>query len=79
MWLGSSGLDVPPARLEILQLQPGAKVGVTIESGRLVVEPRQRPRYSWDELLAQCDPQAPRSRKEKEWLGGEPVGDELIG
>ena len=78
MWLRSSGLDVPPALLEILQLQPGAKVGVTIESGRLVVEPRQRPRYSLDELLPQCDPQAPRSRKEKEWLGSKPVGGELI-
>ena len=31
-------LRVPPALLNILRLQPGAQVGIAIESGRLVVE-----------------------------------------
>ena len=75
---GSVMLAVPPALLEILQLQPGAKVGVAIESGRLVVEPRQRPRYTLDELLAQCNPKARRSKQEKEWLASKPVGKELL-
>ena len=75
---GSVMLAVPPALLDILQLQPGAKVGIAIESGRLVVEPRQRPRYTLDELLAQCDPKAPRSKQEREWLRGKRVGGELI-
>ena len=34
---------------------------------RLVVEPEQRPRYTLDELLAQCNPKAPRSMREREW------------
>ena len=75
---GSVMLAVPPALLDILHLQPGAKVGLAVESGRLVVEPRQRPRYTLDELLAQCDPKAPRSKREREWLDSKPVGDELL-
>jgi antitoxin ChpS len=75
---GSVMLAVPPALLDILHLQPGATVGIAVESGRLVVEPQQRPRYTLAELLAQCDPKAPRAKQEKEWLDGKPVGGELI-
>ncbi len=31
-----------------------------------------------DELLAQCDPKAPRNNEEQEWLDSKPVGGELI-
>jgi antitoxin ChpS len=79
---GSVMLAVPPALLDVLQLQPGARVGIAVESGRLVVEPRQRPRYTLNELLAQCDPKARRSKQsskqEREWLSSKPVGGELI-
>ena len=75
---GSIMLAVPPALLDILGLRPGAKVGIAVESGRLVVEPRQRPRYSLDELLAQCDPKAARTKEDSEWLGSKPAGGELI-
>jgi antitoxin ChpS len=75
---GSVMLAVPPALLDILHLQPGAKVGLAVESGRLVVEPRQRRRYTLDELLAQCDPKATRSKQEREWLDSKPVGGELL-
>lgn len=74
---GSVMLAVPPALLDILHLQPGAKVGMAVENGRLVVEP-QRPRYSLEELLAQCNRKARRSRKEREWLDSKPFGGELI-
>ena len=75
---GSIMLAVPPALLDILHLRPGTKVGLAVQSGRLIVEPQQRPRYTLDELLAQCNPQAPRSKEEREWLDGKPVGGELI-
>jgi antitoxin ChpS len=75
---GSVMLAVPPALLDILQLRPGAKVGLAVQGGRLVVEPQQRPRYTLEELLAQCNPKAPRSKKEREWLNSKPVGRELI-
>ena len=75
---GSVMLAVPPALLDILHLQPGAKVGIAVEGGRLVVEPQQRRPYTLDELLAQCDPNAPRSKAEQEWFDSKPVGGELI-
>jgi antitoxin ChpS len=79
---GSVMLAVPPALLDLLQLQPGAKVGIAIESGRLVVQPRKRPRYTLAELLAQCHPKTRRSKQSskqaREWLNSKPVGGELI-
>jgi len=75
---GSVMLAVPPALLDILRLQPGAKVGIAVQSGRLVVEPQRRPRYTLSELLAQCNAKAPRSKQERDWLNGKPVGGELI-
>jgi len=75
---GSVMLAVPPALLDILHLQPGAKVGIAVESGRLVVEPQQRRRYTLGELLSQCNPRARRTKREQEWLDSKPVGGELI-
>lgn len=75
---GSIMLAVPPALLDILHLRPGAKVGVAVRSGRLVVEPQRRPRYTLDELLAQCNPKARRSKEEREWLDDKPAGGELL-
>lgn len=75
---GSVMLAVPPALLDVLGLQAGAKVGLAVQSGRLVVEPRPRPHYTLDELLAQCNPTARRSKQEREWLMGKRVGRELL-
>jgi antitoxin ChpS len=75
---GSVMLAVPPALLDILHLRPGAKVGLAVQGGRLVVEPQQRPRYTLEELLAQCNPKAARSKEDREWLDSKPVGGELI-
>ncbi len=75
---GSVMLAVPPALLDILRLRPGAQVGIAIESGRLVVEPRQRPRYTLDELLAQCNPKKARTKEERKWLSDKPAGAEIL-
>ena len=75
---GSVMLAVPPALLDILRLRPGAQVGIAIESGRLVVEPHQRPRYTLDELLAQCNPKKARTRQERAWLSDKPAGAEIL-
>jgi antitoxin ChpS len=75
---GSVMLAVPPALLDILHLRPGAKVGLAVQGGRLIVEPQQRPRYTMEELLAQCNPKAPRSKEDRKWFDSKPVGGELI-
>ena len=75
---GSVMLAVPPALLDILRLRPGARVGIAIERGRLVVAPQERPRYTLDELLAKCDLKTARGKEEREWLYAAPVGRELL-
>ncbi len=75
---GSIMLAVPPAVLDILRLRPGAKVGLAVEKGRLVIETQPKPRYTLEELLAQCDPKARRSKEDREWLDSEPAGDEIL-
>jgi antitoxin ChpS len=75
---GSVMLAVPPALLDTLQLQAGTQVGIAVERGRLIVEPQERPRYTLEELLARCNPKAPRTRQERDWLEDKPAGSELI-
>lgn len=65
-------------RILILRLRPGARVGIAVENGQLVVEPLKRHRYTPDELLVQCDPKASRTKAEREWLRNKPAGGELI-
>jgi antitoxin ChpS len=75
---GSVMLAVPPAVLDILHLRPGAQVGVTIENGRIVVEPRMRPGYTLNELLAQSNHKTARSNEDREWVADQPVGAEIL-
>ena len=69
---------VRPVLLEIPILRPGSKVGVALESERPVVAAQLRPSYTLDELLAQCDANAARSKEDREWLRGQRVGRELL-
>ena len=74
---GSIMLAIPPAVLEILNLQSGTTVGVAVDNGRLIIEPQPKPLYSLDELLAQCNPNAPITEDDRVWLDVKPVGNEL--
>lgn len=75
---GSVMLAIPPAVLDMLQLHPGAAVGLSVDAGHLVVDPQVRPRYSLDELLAQCDASADITVEDRVWLDGERFGGELL-
>ena len=75
---GSVMVAVPPVLLELLHLQAGDAVEMTLEEGRLVLEPWSRPRYSLDELLAQCDSSAELTAQDVAWLAATPVGRELL-
>jgi len=75
---GSVMLAVPPALLDLLSLRVGAKVDIGVEDGRLVVEPRTRPSYSLNELLAQCEETDAPSTEDRAWLDSKPVGNELL-
>jgi antitoxin ChpS len=69
---------VPPAFLELLHLQAGTAVGVAVDGGRLVVEPKPRPRYTLAELLAASDYSQPQPPEQREWLDAPAIGAELI-
>jgi len=75
---GSVMFAIPKAILEGLGLLPNSQVGVTVSDGRLIVEPRPRPRYTLAELVAECDASAPRSKQVDEWLDVLPVGREFL-
>lgn len=74
---GSVMLAVPPALLDVLELSAGAKVGLSVANGRLVVEPQGRPRYTMAELLAASDYSEPQPADEREWVDAPAVGREL--
>jgi antitoxin ChpS len=75
---GSVMLAVPPALLDLLNLKPGASVGIAVDGGRLVVEVSTRPRYTLAELLAASDYSAQPSSEDKEWLDAPAVGQEIL-
>jgi antitoxin ChpS len=75
---GSVMLAVPPALLDILHLQIGATVGIAIEGERLIIQAQNHPKYTLEELLAQCDETIEISTEEREWLDMKPVGAEVL-
>ncbi len=72
---GSTMLTVPPALLELLNLKPGAEVGVEIADGKLLVEPTPRKTYTLEELLEGWEPPTDEDR---EWIDAPAAGRELI-
>ncbi len=75
---GSLMLAIPKPMIEALDLAPDGAVGLSIKAGKLVVDPNKRRRYTLDQLLAQCKPSARRSRADRAWTAGKPIGRELI-
>jgi antitoxin ChpS len=77
---GSVMLAVPPAILDLLHLEVGTTVGLAVDGDRLLVKPVQpqtKPKYTLDELLSQCDPNAEMTEEDRVWLNLAPVGKEL--
>jgi len=75
---GSVMLAVPKNILDTLDLRAGAQVSIDIQDGRLLVDPKPRPRYTVDELLAGSDYSKPQRREDREWVDAGPVGRELL-
>ena len=75
---GSVMMAIPRSLLESLGLAANAKVALSVENGRLVVEAHPKPKYTLAELLAQCDPAASGSEDQQAWEGMRPVGREIL-
>lgn len=69
---------IPKAILEGLHLQADSPVGLSIVEGKLIVDPHPKRRYTLDELMAQCDLDAPWTAEDKAWFNDGPVGREEI-
>ena len=75
---GSVVMAVPRQILSMLHLCAGSQVEVNVEDGRLVVEPKVKPKYTLAELLAQCtEANMVMSAEDQEWLNSKPVGKEV--
>ena len=72
-------MAVPKKILNLVRLDAGSTVNVSVENGRLIVEPRKKPQYTLAELLSRCRPAdlAPK-RRDRPWLRSGPVGRELL-
>jgi antitoxin ChpS len=75
---GSVMLAVPPAILDLLHLEVGAVVGLAVDGGRLIVDPKVKPRYTLAELLEASDYSQPQPAEEREWVDAPPMGGELL-
>ncbi len=45
---------------------------------RLATQPKARPRYSLEELLAECDENETLGAEDRAWIDAKPVGKELL-
>ncbi|MBU3888074.1 antitoxin [Methylosinus sporium] len=73
---GSIMVAVPPAMLNALELAAESTVGLSVEGGRLIIEPQPQRRYSLDELLSEEAPSV--SDRDEAWMNSPPVGRELL-
>lgn len=76
---GSLVMTVPARARDALHLTAGQELNIEIVDDALVLKPtsRRRPKYTLEELLADCDPDAPMSDEERAWHDVAPVGREL--
>jgi antitoxin ChpS len=76
---GSVVMAVPKQILGMMHLGAGSLVEVNMENGKLVVEPKAKPRYTLAELLAQCnDENMALAQEDRDWLAARPVGKEAL-
>ncbi len=73
---GSVMFAIPKPMLEGLNLRADQQVGVSISDGRIIVEPKMKPRYTLTELMAQCELDQPMTAEDREWLAAPTVGRE---
>lgn len=72
---GSTMLAIPPALIQSLNL--GQQVNISASNGRLIIEP-VKPKYNLEDLLTQCDKNAPLDTECQSWLDSPTVGQELL-
>ncbi len=77
---GSLVVSVPKEMARELSLRENQTASASLEDGKLILEPgkRVKPRYRIEDLVAQCDLNAPMSDEDKAWIDMPSVGREII-
>ncbi|WP_163836993.1 AbrB/MazE/SpoVT family DNA-binding domain-containing protein [Spartinivicinus ruber] len=74
----SSGAIIPAALLKKYNLTEGDAINIEENGSNIVISPvTKRPKYKLDELLAQCDSNAPVSEELSDWDNSPAVGNEI--
>jgi antitoxin ChpS len=75
---GSLMIAIPKPLLASLDLKANSVLDISIESDSLVMKPRQKLKYSLEQLLAEWDANPDAPFRDDEWEKMPPVGDELL-
>ena len=75
---GSVVMTLPKKILDLVHLRGGSQVSIAVQNGKLIIEPKTKPRYQLAELMAQCDLSKPLNHEEVEFMADSPVGQEEI-
>lgn len=81
---GSLMMTVPASARDALHLSEGQEMTVAVEGESLVLKPVakvsaaliRKPRYTLDELVAQCSPNAALTDEERAWMDEPAAGNE---
>jgi antitoxin ChpS len=76
-WGNSAGMVIPGVVLAELGLKVGQSMEAEVKNNQLILKPVARKRYTLEELLAQCDLNAPMQSEEEVWGKDNPVGKEI--
>lgn len=76
-WGNSTGMVIPGVVVKALGLTPGQSMEAEVKNNQLILTPMARKRYSLEELVAQCDLDAPKITEEDVWGKDTPTGNEI--
>ncbi|WEL56320.1 AbrB/MazE/SpoVT family DNA-binding domain-containing protein [Pseudomonas kermanshahensis] len=77
-WGNSAAIRLPAAVLKQMQLGIGSTLSLDTAGETMVLKPlRTKPKYTLEELMAQCDLTAPEPADMADWNAMRPVGREV--
>ncbi|AXA23346.1 AbrB/MazE/SpoVT family DNA-binding domain-containing protein [Pseudomonas putida] len=77
-WGNSAAIRLPSTILKQMRLSVGSVLSLDTATGSLVLKPvRSKPKYKLEELMAQCDLDAPEPDELAAWNAIRPVGREV--
>ncbi|ATP43275.1 PbsX family transcriptional regulator [Pseudomonas putida] len=77
-WGNSAAIRLPASVLKQMQLGVGSTLSLDTAGETMVLKPlRTKPKYTLEELMAQCDLTAPEPADMADWNAMRPVGREV--